>query len=173
MTTKTHWKQQVTLQRLKELLNYDSETGIFTWAQSRRCVRAGEEAGTISFNGYVAIKVDGKLYRAHRLAWLWVTGTLPTCEIDHINRVRADNRILNLREATSSQNKCNQSVRKDNAVGITGVSYCMERNKFLAQIAINGKNRNLGRFDSIEAAEDAYITASKKMHGDFSRVGGA
>lgn len=165
--TKTHYKQKVTLERLRELLSYDPDTGRFVWLVNRRCVRAGDVAGTVNSRGYIAIMIDGMLYTAHRLAFLWMHGVFPDRELDHINRDRADNRHANLRLATSSQNKVNTGVRRDNSSGFRGVSYCKVRKKYLAQIAHNGKKQNLGRYLTLDEAVNAYESASKRLHGDF------
>lgn len=173
MTEKTHWKQPVTKARLLEVLDYDELTGEFAWKVSRRCVKAGSAAGTMNSHGYKSIKVDGRLYTAHRLAWLWMTGDLPSLEVDHINRERLDNRFANLRLATSAQNKANRGPHPRNTSGMTGVSYVPSRGKFLAQISHNGKNHNLGRFDAAEDAIKAYRAAANRLHGDFQPTQGA
>lgn len=167
MGNKTHWKQEVSIARLKDVLIYAPDAGIFHWVISRRCVKAGEAAGTKNMFGYIAIKIDGRLYQAHRLAWLWITGLLPSMEIDHINRKRDDNRASNLREASSSQNKANTSLRVDNTSGTKGVSYCRQREKYVAQISSSGLKRNLGRYATFAEAKQAYMTASMKFNGDF------
>ncbi len=165
--TKTHYKQRVTSERLRELLSYNPDTGMFVWLVNRRCVRAGSVAGAVNSHGYIAIMVDGMLYTAHRLAFLWMHGVFPDRELDHINRDRADNRHANLRLATSAQNKANTGIRRDNSSGFRGVSYCKVRKKYLAQIAHNGKKKNLGRYSTLSEAVNAYESASTRLHGDF------
>lgn len=165
MTDKTHWKRRVTQERIKQLLAYDPATGVFLWMQNRRSVRAGDQAGTINNHGYIAIKVDGILYTAHRLAWLWMTGEFPSTEIDHINRVRPDNRFENLRLASSRENKINTGLRSDNITGFRGVSFCTEREKFVAQISHEGKQMNLGRYSTLDGAKAAYAAAAARLHG--------
>lgn len=165
--SKTHWKVRLTRDRLMELLSFDEGTGNFTWVKDRRCVKAGRLAGTINNKGYVAIKVDGILYTGHRLAWLWMTGEFPAVEIDHINRVRKDNRPENLREATSSQNKANSGRHPRNTSGIKGVSYVASRGKYLAQISVDNKRKNLGRFKTIAEAEQAYKSAAARFYPGF------
>lgn len=171
--SKTHWKLPVNIARLNDLLTYNQSTGVFTWKLPRRCIRAGSAAGTINHYGYVVIKIDGLTYKAHRLAWMWATGRFSDLEIDHINRIRSDNRLSNLREATSSQNKHNASMRTDNTSGLKGVSYSADRRKFVAQISVNGKNQNLGRFSTDQEAAAAYRNAALRLHGEFASAGGA
>jgi hypothetical protein len=169
--SKTHWKAPITADRLRELLDYNPETGAFVWKKSRRCIKAGSSAGTLNSLGYIAIKVDGRLYRAHRLAWLWMTGTVSPKEIDHANRVRSDNRFCNLREATSAQNKHNASLRSNNTSGMKGVSYCKDRGKYVAQICVDGMHKNLGRFPTPEEAAAKYRAAADRLHGEFAHTG--
>jgi hypothetical protein len=161
----------LSLARLQELLEYDPETGVFTWKVTK-CWRApaGSEAGTINIHGRRAIMVDQKLYTAHRLAWLYVHGEWPAGEIDHINCDPADNRICNLRLATSSQNKCNSRRPSHNTSGFKGVYYNRRLGRFAAQIAINKTHRWLGLFDTAEAAHAAYCRAANELHGEFARA---
>ena len=98
---------QLTVERLRELLSYDPATGKFLWRVGRQCMRAGAVAGATEVQGYRVIKIDGKIYKAHRLAWLYVTGEWPPEEIDHKNTDPQDNVWSNLRLATHSQNQAN------------------------------------------------------------------
>jgi hypothetical protein len=156
--------------RLREVLSYDPETGAFTWLVSTaRHRRIGDVAGCVK-DGYRQIGIDGRRYRAHRLAWLWMTGEWPSAEIDHINGDPADNRIANLRPATSSQNKANARLRSDNSSKLKGVSYDRQRQKWLARIVLAGRARNLGRFTDPAAAHAAYAEAAAKHFGEFARA---
>ena len=137
----------ITQERLKELLNYDPETGVFTWLVSRKGVNVGQPAGAIGF-GYRRIRIDGKLYKASRLAWLWMEGYMPEHDVDHRNRIRDDDRWCNLRHASRMCNMRNSSIRIDNTSNITGVSFCKERQKWAAYIVILSKRIFLGRFKS-------------------------
>lgn len=152
----------VTLDRLKELLNYEPHTGHFTWrkASARRTI-VGSLAGTISTKGYVKIQIDRKLYPAHRLAWLYVYGEWPDNFIDHINRDKSDNRIANLRVVSASVNMRNCGLRSTNTSGFKGVSYIAYRRKWVATIRLHGKNCVLGKFDTPEAASAAYVSAAE------------
>lgn len=160
----------LTVERLKQKLIYDSETGVFTWKKGRGPVKAGSTAGRPHNKGYIRIAIDYKDYLAHRLAWLYVYGEWPENEIDHINGVKTDNRICNLRAATREENCRNVTVHKRNRLGIKGVS---ERNdckkRFGAKIMINGKVGVLGQYETAEEAKAAYNEAARKYFGDFFR----
>lgn len=153
----------LTQERLKELLHYDPETGIFRWAKTRcSTARAGQETACCNSHGYRVIRLDYRLYGAHRLAWLYVHGAQPE-HIDHINGVRSDNRISNLRAATKAQNQQNfRRANRNNANRLLGVydSY----GKWRSAIMVNGVSRHLGTFASPELAHAAYIEAKRKYH---------
>lgn len=157
---------------LRELLNYNAETGTFTW-RVRMGPNAPEESKTGCANkrGNVRIKIKGRHYLAHRLAWLYVHGEWPPDEIDHINGIRSDNRIVNLRPATRSQNQRNIGRRSDNSSGVKGVTWHKHARKWQAQIQTNGKNVYLGRFDNVSDAAEAYSRAAAERHGEFANIG--
>ena len=149
-------------ERLRELLEYFPETGIFRWRVSpARNVKVGDIAGCLNGKGYLQIKIDGKLHSAHRLAWLYTHGTWPADQIDHINRDRSDNRILNLREATPAENGRNMSKASNNTSGYPGVYWRKARQKWQAQITHLGERIHLGYFteksDAIAARQAAEI----------------
>lgn len=156
--------KMLTSDRTRELLEYDEETGIFRWrvhVGQRGCV--GSEAGGLDRKGYVRIQIERKRYFAHRLAWLYVTSAWPADQIDHINGQRADNRIANLREATPSENQCNQRhARSNNKIGLLGVS--RNRKGFKARIKVEGNDRYLGTFPTTTKAHTAYIEAKRRLH---------
>lgn len=165
-------KKELTIDLLKELLDYDSNSGEFTWRVKRGSVDVGTVAGYVSkSHGYANVKVLGRLYLAHRLAWFYTHGVWPTGELDHINRVRTDNRIVNLREASSYQNKRNYSRPKTNTTGVKEVQLPKGRSKYRASIYVNYERKHLGMFDTLEDAERAYEIASKKLHGEFECKG--
>ena len=152
-------------ERLVELLTYSPDTGIFSWKKNRRgVIRKGYSAGHLHSRGYVSICVDGISYKAHRLAWLYVNGKPPVDQIDHINGVRDDNRIANLREATNAENHQNQGLHSTNSSGFPGVTWVPKRNRWKAQIKVLGKNKHLGMYRELEAAAEAYKTAKARMH---------
>jgi len=141
----------MTQEKLKSLLKYDKETGIFVWDIDKQKTRKGKKAGYIKKeSGYLMIMIDGKNYRGHHLAWLYEYGYLPK-EIDHINHIRSDNRISNLREVTRSENLRNQSKPK-NKSGYYGVYWSNTKNKWYAQIFIKRKSKHLGYFRTKEEA---------------------
>lgn len=150
-------------QHLLEILSYDKDSGIFLWKKT------GQLAGYVhAVRGHVYIEINGKAYLAHRLAWFYMTGEWPKDEIDHIDRNRKNNSFMNLREASHSQNQHNSGIRKDNKSGFRGVS--KSGKKWMATIAIKGKNNYLGVFDTAEAAYSAYVAKAKELRGCFAGV---
>lgn len=155
----------LTQARLKELLHYDPDTGVFTNIKARQNVRVGSVTGCVSTTtGYVGIKVDCRKYQAHRLAWLYVHGSFPPEQLDHINRVRTDNRLCNLRLATSIENGQNRSMPRNNTSGHVGVSWSKAKRKWLAEIMLDGKNIRLGLFTDKDQAVKARLEAKSKHH---------
>jgi hypothetical protein len=147
----------LTQARLKELLHYNPETGIF--------YKNNVEFGCNDKDGYLLIWVDGKTYRAHRLAFLYVSGEIPKNTVDHINQIKQDNSFINLRLATISENKQNMTKPVvGNTSGYLGVSFCNTYKKFVAGIKVNGKRKQLGYFDTAIEASECYIKAKRKMH---------
>lgn len=149
----------LTQQRLKDVLVYHAETGVFTWRFGRPKAAAGSVAGSVNWKGYWIICIDGKQYRAHRLAWLYVHGEMPEHTIDHVNQNKLDNRIENLRMVTNAENHRNMGIQSNNKSGYRGVSYAKERNKFTARIKDGSVYRNLGYFNCALAAAIAYNKA--------------
>jgi hypothetical protein len=162
----------ITAERLHELSHYDPDTGNFTWlVRTARNVHVGDIAGWLNGGGYRQIQIDGRVYPAHCLAWLYQTNEWPA-EIDHINGDRADNRWCNFRLATHSQNMGNQKARSDTTSWFKGVYWDKRRSKWRAVISINGKRISLGSFDADKPylAYAAYALAARKHFGDFARV---
>jgi hypothetical protein len=160
---------------VRELLHYDQETGIFTWKmrQDRRQQWNGRFAGRVAGTAgvkrrYININIGNRLYRAHRLAWLYVNGEWPVGDIDHINCNPADNRISNLRVATRSQNAANTRRHQDSKTEFKGI----KRNGrgWLARIKVSGKQLHLGTFDAPERAHRAYMAAARQHFGEFARA---
>lgn len=157
--------------RLRQLLTYDPVTGVFTWrvrAGSRRA--AGDRAGFSRDDGYRLIGIDGSIYLEHRLAWLHETGEWPENDVDHRDRDPSNNRWRNLRAATHSQNHFNRAKPVNNTSGFKGVVWHKKDRVWQAQIKREGRNHYLGRFASPEAAHQAYVAASKRLHGEYGRV---
>ena len=158
----------LTVERLKEALMYESDTGIFRWRVIRsQNGRAGNIAGSKKVNGYIDICIDRMLYKAHRLAWFYMTGKWPSEGLDHINTDRTDNRWANLRLANKSQNEANSPRNKANTSGFKGVS--RKRNKWQAGIKKDYVRYNLGSFATPEEAHQAYCEAAKETFGEFAR----
>lgn len=159
------YRAGTTAERVRELFTYESLTGIFTRkVATSRNTKVGEIAGSIDPHGYRCIAVDGAIYKAHRLAWLYVHGEWPALDLDHINRVRDDNRIANLREVSRSENCQNSSGRVDNKSGHRGVYWNKQRACWVAGIGLNGKVKYLGLFSSIDDAAAAYKAAALQIH---------
>ena len=124
----------ISQKELKEFLVYCPDTGIFTWAKSRRGVNKDDIAGTLSDQGYIKIALMYKKYRAHHLAFLYMTGSFPPNQVDHINRIRDDNRWNNLRLATAKINARNRGKAKNNKSSTTGVNWCNTYQKWRVTI---------------------------------------
>ena len=163
------------LEVCRERFNYDPLTGLFTYRTNVGYkIKEGAIAGTLC-NGYVSIgfTVDGvrKKYSAHRLAFLMTTGSFPTQYVDHINGVTADNRWVNLRQASVLENARNRKIRSDSLTGLKGVDFHKKMGKFRARVWANGKRLELGHFSTAESAYEAYCEKAKDLHGDFFNAG--
>ena len=146
----------------KEHFDYDPETGILIWrVKPGQRAKIGDVAGKINNRGYRQVGFRGKLYQAHRVIWLIVTGKWPVNDIDHKNGVRDDNRIINLREATRSEN--NQNMKSRTNTGVTGVSL-HKKGYYIAQLHINGKHVLHKHFKNLEDAIAAVTEAKRKHH---------
>jgi hypothetical protein len=159
----------MTAEELRERLDYDPETGVFTWRRSESTrVKIGGVAGTYTEKGYVRVRVLGRPYRAHRLAWLYVRGVWPQDQIDHINGIRDDNRIENLREATNAENQRNMKKRAGKRCALKGVH--VANGRFRAVITVAYKRFYLGNYNTEEEAHAAYVAAAEKEFGAFARA---
>jgi hypothetical protein len=154
--------------RLRELLEYNPETGVFTRKYSKRSKNPNRIAGSVDKLGYRYLMVDGTTYPAHHLAWFWVTKTWPEGELDHKNGVRDDNSFGNLRPASHHQNMQNRGRPSNNKSGFKGV--CAEGSKWRAYIGSNGKRYSLGTYDSPEETHAAYRKAARHLNGEFART---
>lgn len=157
----------LTLQRAREVFNYEPETGLIRWkfAVSQK-VKAGQVAGGLNVaDGYIQIRIDNKIHRAHRIAFLLMTGAWPSGHVDHINGVRNDNRWVNLRDVTQQVNKQNRRLpNRGNPSGFLGVSIDKRNGRFKAKIGVDGRDLNLGVFDTAEEAHDVYLAAKRRYH---------
>lgn len=143
-------------EKVRRLMAYDPETGILTRKVSAcSTARAGDVVGWQRKDGYLRGRLDGRSYMLHRLAWLHYYGEWPANQIDHINGVRNDNRIANLRDVTHKQNSRNQRRKCTNLSGVTGVQWAAYAGKWRAFIRVDGKHLGIGYFDTIEAAAEA------------------
>ena len=158
---------------LREVWDYNPETGKFTWKirfiGGGRRINPGDEAGGIC-GGYVQLTYDGISYRAHRLAWYWQTGELPPkgYEIDHENRIRSDNRWTNLRLLPSGHNNLNKSIGSNNSTGVIGVYKQTHSDTWFARIYVDKKRIHLGNYPTFEEAVQARKAAEDKFWGNES-----
>jgi HNH endonuclease/AP2 domain-containing protein len=163
-------RPRITAARLRELLDYNSETGEFRWRkQVSRSVKAGAVAGLTDRDGYRRITIQGRIYPAHRLAWLYMTGQWCRVMIDHRDGNPSNNRRDNLRRATVSQNNANRRIHRNNKCGFKGVV----RNhigRWVSAIYKNGKRHHLGSFGTPQEAHAAYVLAAPRLHGEFART---
>lgn len=167
-------KKELSSARLRELMDYDPLTGEFTWkgrvGRGANCRTAyGTKAGHKNGKGYVVISVDGlRGVKAHRLAWLYMTGEWPSKQIDHIDNVRHNNAWGNLRQASQFENSQNQrKPSKNNKSGYLGVTWDGKAQKWAATICVNGRNKRLGRHKTAIAAHSAYMEAKRIYHPFF------
>lgn len=160
---------QATIDALNRALTYDAHTGDLRWRE-RRGSRAprGAVAGGLSAAGYWYVRVDGVMRPAHRVVWALAHGTAPTGDIDHINGVRSDNRLANLRDVTHAENGQNRSTpHPTNVSGFIGVTWRPERPEhraWEARIYLRGQCKFLGRFPTAEMAHDVYVAAKRELH---------
>ena len=160
-------RPELTAEKLRSILDYDHETGIFTRkVRTANRVKVGDAAGCPDGRGYLQIIVCSRKYRAHRLAWLHVYGEWPEDQLDHINRNRSDNRISNLREVSNKQNGQNKSKPNNNTSGHTGVFWHKQNSKWRAQITHNQKKIHLGYFTDLEEALSARKAGEKLYWAD-------
>ena len=159
--------------RLREILHYNPKTGLFRWLIAAGCRSAGSVAGCSNGGGYIAISVDGRIYLAHRLAWLYMTGKWPPNQVDHRDVNRSNNVWTNLRLATNAENHANMPTPKHNTSGYKGVTRdarCPKR-PWLYAIETDGKRYRRGYFATAEEAFNAREADVLAHHGDFARTG--
>jgi hypothetical protein len=170
----------LTAEKLRELLHYNPDTGIFTWKKrpahkgqdmTWNARFAGKRAGTIQKKeGYRRIRIHSHDYQEHCLAWLYMTGEWAADMVDHANLIRSDNRWDNLRSATGSENCANAKLSSRNTSGFKGVCWYRAYSKWRAQIMVRGKHVTIGYFSNPEEAHAAYVAAAEKYFGKFARA---
>jgi hypothetical protein len=152
-----------TQQDLHEVINYNKQTGLFVWKKSRRGVQTGKPLGSDNGFGYLRITVFGKSVYAHRLAWFYVHGTWPD-QIDHINGIKSDNRVKNLRDVSVQQNAQNKlKAQKNSDSKILGVSWHKKAKKWQAHICVYKERKYLGLFDDVHEAQKAYLNEKQRI----------
>ena len=160
----------LTIERLRRVVSYDPETGVFRWKVRRGgSAKEGTIAGALIAAGYRKIVIDDRQYRANRLAWLYVYGRWPDGEVDHKNNIRHDDRLINLREATDEGTSQNAKLGKNNTSGFKGVTWHSQRGKWKAQISVDHRCVHLGLYNNVEDAHAAYCAAATRYFGEFAR----
>lgn len=158
----------LTQEELKEIVSYDPDTGKFTKLKRISDHPYFSNTEWNHSQGYCAITIKNKNYFSHRLAWLYVHGKMPK-EIDHINGVRNDNRICNLRECNRNQNNSNKKAKINSKSGVKGVRWNEKNRKWIAEIGVNSRSKYLGSYENIEDAKQAYQNASITIYGQYSK----
>jgi len=161
------------VETLRGILTYEPGTGLLRWARDcggkdAKKIKAGAIAGCKSTFGYIVVRIAGVLYPAHRIGWYLTTGDWPPNQVDHINEVKADNRLVNLRLATHAQNQVNRKGSLPNTSGFRGVS--RHGGKWFAQIGVNGNHITFPLRDTPEEAAADYARAARQYHGEFART---
>lgn len=161
----------ITQSELKEVLHYNPETGIFTWLKSRGTKKKGSTAGSVDHNGYVVLGVNGRQYKAHQLAILHCLGEMPDYDTDHVNGIKTDNRIKNLRSVSHKENTRNAKTRHDNGSGFPGVMWRGDARKWRVRIKGGSKRVNIGHYDKLSDAVKARLDAELKYgyHANHGR----
>jgi len=154
----------ITQNRLKDLLTYDPDTGVFIRNAKFRNLPKGGAVGCVGAGGYMQCSLDGRMYKMHRLAWLYIYGRWPNDQIDHINHNVTDNRIRNLREVSCAENHQNRARRTKNSSGYLGVGWHKRDKRWQAHIEVNGKRHHLGYYSDLDAAMSARKIAEITHH---------
>src|SRR5690242_17212002 len=154
----------LTSEILKSYLHYDPETGAFKWKESRGRVEKNQLAGSISC-GRVLIRLCGCVYKAHRLAWLYMTGEWPNGQIDHRDGNQMNNAWGNIREVSATVNQQNKRKAYSNSkTGLLGASLDKKTSKYVARIKLSDKRVTIGYFNTAQEAHEAYVEAKRKLH---------
>lgn len=166
---------EIDLDAMKQLLNYDPESGKIAWKNdmNRGRIPAGTEVGSLYPDGYKRLNINGKMHMAHRLGYALGTGQVPTGIVDHDDNNRANNSLANLRIASALQNAHNTSISRRNTTGVKGVYFDKYHQKYRARVMVGGKQHHLGLFKDLEAAKAEQDAARTRLHGDYANSGEA
>lgn len=160
----------ITQQELKEILHYNPDTGVFTYKADSKLVTAGNEAGWLD-NGYTRLKINGISYRCHRLAFIYMLGREPIGHVDHIDNLRCNNKWDNLREDAEKVNHWNRNLQANNTSGIKGVHWDKRKERYIAQIQVHGKKKQVGAYKTVEEATTAIQAYREQVHKEFANHG--
>ncbi len=166
-------RYQLTQSYLKQVLDYEPSTGIWVWKHNSGSATIGKLAGCYNPKGYLVIRIGSFGYEAQLLAWLYMTGVLPTygLHVDHIDTNPANNRWGNLRLATHAQQQWNTGLSSRNTSGVKGVTWSRQMGKWLARVQVNNKRINLGYYETVEQARIATTLARETYHGQYANNG--
>ena len=165
----------LTAGEVRQRLDYIPSTGAFWWKERPgnawwNATHAGKSAGSLSGSGYIYINVHRLPYRAHRLAWMWMTGKWPETEIDHIDGNPSNNAWRNLREASRNENSRNRHIQRNNSTGTRGVSYNNRRDQWIVRVMVNRHSHFGGWFHDLEGAMRVRNELARRLHGKFARL---
>lgn len=162
----------LTVEEVREMFSYDPADGVLRWRLDRSPkARAGAPVGCIHRSGYLVTLIRRKNYQVHRLIWAFVYGCWPPEHVDHVNGVRSDNRLQNIRACSPSENGRNKGRQVNNTTGFKGVSFCSREGRYQTTCRVNGRKKWIGYFDTPEEASIAYEAFAKRHHGEFYRRG--
>lgn len=161
-------RSKVTQEQLRELFTLDPDEGVFRYRVNRVRSKAGSVAGSIHHKGWRSIMINQRRYQEHHLVWLYVHGEWPVHEIDHVNGVRDDNRLSNLREADAFQQVMNCARPRTNTSGVKNVHFDRLSCKFKVYVKCRGKRVFVGSFPTLHEASEAATNARDRLHGEFA-----
>lgn len=157
-------RNKLTQERIKEVINYCPDTGIFTWLKPKQNCKVGDVAGCINGHGYMRVTIDSEYCISSRLAFLYMEGYWPENEVDHINHKKDDNRWCNLRHVSRQCNAKNRILSSKSVSGVTGVAFAKDRKKWKAYISVNKRQQSLGYYKTLKNAVEARLEAEKKYN---------
>lgn len=160
--------KKIDAETVRRHLLYNPRTGVFTWKWHKIKKYIGREAGCLNNRGYTCITIAKKIYTAHRLAFVYMTGKMPLTQVDHIDGVRNNNKWENLRISDHSTNQMNSRLRCTNTSGYKGVSWDNSNKQYVVRIKKNYKSYFLGNFDDAAEGYKAYVKAAKELFGEYA-----